>query len=146
MRLPRLLFLVLLALASPAVALAQGASDESIRLYLKLSGQEASAIESMNRMAPMLRQLAEDMPEDLWRELTRADNVVASVIPVYRKHFSEQEMQELIAFHETPTGSRLGGLTATLQREVLDAGARQAQAAIMNYQIQRGRFTVDPNR
>jgi hypothetical protein len=144
MRTPSLTLVAVLTLLAPQAAIAQGASDASIRQYLKLSGHEASAVENMNRIAPMLRQLAKDVPEDLWREITRTDNIVASVIPVYRKHFSEQEMQDLIAFHKTPTGSKYGTLASTIQREMLELGAKQAQLVIMNYQIQKGRFSVDP--
>ena len=50
--------------------------------------------------------MTKDIPEDLCRALTRTDNVVASVIPIYRKYFSEEEIRELIAFYKTPVGSK----------------------------------------
>jgi uncharacterized protein len=146
MHLARFVLVVVLALMDPRVVVAQGASDESIRQYLKLSGQEASAIENMNGLVVMMRSLSKDVPEDQWQELTRSDNVVAFVIPVYRRYFSEQEMQDLIAFHSTPTGSKLGALAATIQSETAELGAKQAQAAISNYWVQKRQSTVEPQK
>jgi hypothetical protein len=131
-------------LLASGLARSEPATDESLRQYFKISGQEAAAIENYNRILPALRALAKDVPEDLWLELTRTDKLISWLIPIYRKHFTEEDIQDLIAFHRTPTGSKVAAQASTIQREVLEQGALQARMTITNYQVQKGRFKVDP--
>lgn len=130
-------------LAFAASANAEPATDQSIREYLQLSGIEASAIESYKQMLPAFRQMAKNIPEDLWRELSRTDNLLEKVIPIYRKYFSEEEAQDLIGFYKTATGMRLAKLSSTIGRELSERGAREAQMIITNYYIQKGNFTIE---
>jgi len=101
-------------------------------------------VEGMQSILPALRQMTKDMPEDLFRELTRTDNVAASVIPIYRKYLSEEEIRELIAFYKTPVGSKYAKLAGTIQREGMEVNAKQGQMTVINYQIQKGKFSVEP--
>ena len=123
---------------------AETASDESIREFFTASGQESQAIEGMKAMLPALRHMAKDIPDDLFRELTRTDTIAGSVIPIYRKYFSEEEIRELIAFYKTPIGSKYAKLAGKIQREGMEVNARAGQMAVINYQVQKGKFTVDP--
>jgi len=123
---------------------AETASDTSIREFFTASGQEAAMVEGMQSILPALRQMTKDMPEDLFRELTRTDNVAASVIPIYRKYLSEEEIRELIAFYKTPVGSKYAKLAGTIQREGMEVNAKQGQMTVINYQIQKGKFSVEP--
>jgi len=123
---------------------AETASDSSIREFFTASGQEAQLVEGMQSILPAFRQIAKDMPEDLFRELTRTDNIAGSVIPIYRKYFSEEEIRELIAFYKTPIGSKYAKLAGKIQREGMEVNAKQGQMTVINYQIQKGKFTVEP--
>jgi len=86
------------------------------------------------------------MPDDLYNQLIKTDDVVDSVLPIYRKYFSEEEMLELIAFYKTPIGRKYADLAGKIQREGMEIAARKAQMTVMNYQIQKGNFTVEPSK
>ncbi len=133
-----------LLLVSAVPCQAQTATDGSIREFFTASGQEAQLVEGMQTILPMLRQMSKDMPEELFRELTRTDKVADTVIPIYRRHFSEEEMRELIAFYKTPIGTKYAKLAGKIQREGMELNARQGQAAVINYQVQKGKFTIEP--
>jgi hypothetical protein len=122
---------------------AETASDSSIKEFFKASGQEAQYVEAKQVALPAFRQIAKDMPEDLFNELARTDNIFELVTPIYRKHFSEEEILELIAFYKTPIGKKYAALSGQIQREGMEASARRAQMTIMNYQIQKGNFTIE---
>ncbi len=125
---------------------AETASDNSIREFFTASGQESQLIEGMEALLPMLKQLAKNMPDDLFRELTKTDTVAGSVIPIYRKYFSEEEIQALIAFYKTPIGRKYAELAGRIQREGMEVNAKQAQMTVINYQIQKGNFTIEPSK
>jgi hypothetical protein len=125
---------------------AETASDGSIREFFTASGQEAQLVEGVQSILPALKQMARDMPEDLFRELARTDNIAGSMIPIYRKYFSEEEIRELIAFYKTPIGSKYAKLAGKIQREGMEVNARQGQMTVINYQTQKGKFTVEPSK
>ena len=137
-----LLVFAWLALCCPVAA--QTATDASIREYLQASGQEAALAEGVKQMAPALRQAVKDMPEELFRELMRTDLYATAMVPIYRRHFSEADLQEMIAFFRTPIGMKLAAKAPALQMEMLEASRQQAMRQIINYQVQRGQFTVEP--
>lgn len=123
---------------------AETATDESIREFFVVSGQEAAMVENAQAMLPALRQMMKDVPDDLFRELSRTDTVLTAITPIYRKYFSEEEIRELIALYKSPAGSKYAKLAGKLQRESAELGAKQAQMVIINYQVQKGQFKVAP--
>jgi hypothetical protein len=46
-------------------------------------------------------------------------NIVAEGPVIYARHFTAQELREIIAFYRTPTGSKLLQLTPQLSAEVM---------------------------
>jgi len=121
-------------------------TESSVKEFFKASGQEAQMVEGMQMLAPMLKKMARNMPDDLYNQLIKTDDVVDSVLPIYRKYFSEEEMLELIAFYKTPIGRKYADLAGKIQREGMEIAARKAQMTVMNYQIQKGNFTVEPSK
>ena len=47
------------------------------------------------------------------------DEILATVIPIYGKHFSEEELKELIKFYESSTVRKYMRLTPTINREIM---------------------------
>lgn len=123
---------------------AETATDESIREFFVVSGQEAAMVENVQALLPALKQMMKDVPDDLFRELSRTDNVLTAITPIYRKYFSEEEMRELIALYKSPIGSKYAKLAGKLQRESAELGAKHAQMIVINYQVQKGQFKVTP--
>jgi hypothetical protein len=124
------------------IAHAEPATEDSIRELLLLSGSESAMIEATNKIAVTLRVRAQDIPEDLWRELTRTDSTIKNTIAVYRKYFTETEMQDLIAFYKTPTGKKLSSLLPKMSNEIFEREAQEARMTILNYYIQKGNFEM----
>ncbi len=123
---------------------AETATKNSVKELFTVSGQEAQLIEGVQTILPLIRQISKDMPEELLQELTGPEAVLHSVIPIYQKYFSEEEIQELITFYKTPVGSKYARLAGAIQRESMDANTRAGRMTVINYQIQKGKFTLDP--
>ena len=125
-----------------AFAHAEPATESSTREYLKLSGTEAASVEVMNKLISGIRERTQDIPEDLWRELTRTDKFMEETVPVFRKYFTEAEMQDLIAFYKTPTGVKLASVFNKINNELFERGAQEARMTTINYYIQKGNFSM----
>lgn len=124
------------------IANAEPATESSIREMFLLSGYEPALTEATNKIAVTLRVGAQDIPEDLWRELSRTDSTIKNAIAVYRKYFTETEMQDLIVFYKTQTGMKLSSLLPKMSIEIFEREAQEARMTILNYYIQKGNFEM----
>ena len=41
------------------------------------------------------------------RELSGSDHIPADMVPVYQKHLSKSDVEEMIKFYSTPTGQKI---------------------------------------
>lgn len=79
-------------------------------------------IEAMRRARP-------DVSDEFWEEFraefkrqASPDELMKAILPIYDKHFSHQEIRQLIAFYESPLGRKISTTLPEIQRESLEAG------------------------
>lgn len=90
--------------------------------------------------------MLKNIPEDLLAEITRTETSLAPLFPIYRRYFSEEELQGLIEFYRTPRGASFAMLAPRIQTEAMDLGAKQAQAIIGHYLIQKAKLIVEQQK
>jgi uncharacterized protein len=127
---------ILLALLVPGAALAQEAQNRAqIRELMRITGSAQIGIQFANAvshdMARQLRQARPDIPEraiavvnqevmKLFEE--RIDGLLDTVVPVYEKHFTPAEINDLLAFYRTPTGRKAISVMPAVMNESIAAG------------------------
>lgn len=82
------------------------AIDEKILKYFELTRSRGELGEVL---APWLVVIGREFPdkiEDIKRRVAEAD-LTEAMIPIYEEHFSEEEMDALIAFNESPVGRKV---------------------------------------
>jgi hypothetical protein len=122
---------------------ANPSSDHDVRELLAVAGVEAQVGESIKVMAPLIAKMAKGLPEEELRELARVDVLIDVMVPIYRKHYSEEEVHELIGFYSTELGRKYVNLFPVISREAADRWEKQMQMAVINYHVRKGNFTVD---
>lgn len=128
----------------PSVARADRANEDSIRELLTASGAEESIKATLGAAMPALKQMFRNLPEDKLRQLMDSDRMVASLVVVYRKHFKEAEIQDMLTFYQTPTGAKLAALGARIGAEAADHHIQSWRMSLMNERIQKGSFEIRP--
>ena len=119
------------------------ALDRDIVRMLELSGSLQVAETMLDQMVGNFKN-AGIAPEEFWNEFrSRLDprDFVAICVPIYRSRFSREELAELIAFWETPTGQKLARLSPEITIEAMEAGrswGEQVGARAMHALEQRG--------
>lgn len=100
--------LCLLALAHPLQAQEATTKEQDIRRLMELTGASELADQIMDQMIVALDQEGTD--QAFWDSL-RAEidtqELLRKTIPLYDKHFTQDEIRQLIAFYQTPLGSKL---------------------------------------
>lgn len=124
---------------------AEPAADSSIRQFLAISGQEDGLRASIMSIMPMVRQMGRNIPEHKLMELFEPEAIIQSLVTVYRRSFTEEEIQELLALYGTPVGKKYGQMALSLHKAAADWHVRKWQASLIDEEIQKGNFKMLPS-
>jgi uncharacterized protein len=97
------------------------------RRMLELSDTRALARQLVDRIVQQVRPDMPRVPGTFWDEFARGvdpDRLVDELVPVYEKHFTQDELAELVRFYESPVGRKLVEVQPQLNRDSLGAGQR----------------------
>lgn len=78
---------------------------------------------------PAQRAANPQVPAAFWDALARdvqahIPDLVDSLVPVYARHYSQQELDAMIQFYSTPTGQHIAALQPIMLTESMDVGRR----------------------
>ena len=137
---------LLLCLGMPALCAAQGqpAAPPSAAAGLSGKHQDTEKLMELVGTRQILRDLFDqdieaqiaamrrarpDVPDQFWQEFTvefkrqaSPDELMKAILPIYDKHFTHQEIQQLIAFYQSPLGRKISTTLPEIQRESVEAG------------------------
>lgn len=112
---------------------ANQATEKSIRELISLTGAGNLGVQVMQSMLPSLKQLVPQAPESFWTEFMKEvnpDELVTLIVPIYKKHFTEEEIQETIKFYRSPTGKKVIKTLPQVMQESMAAGQQWGQMLI----------------
>ena len=99
-------------MASPGIAVENHISPEkreAIVRFLNVSGFVVSIFKNLSQQMVEWRQTWKNVPDEFhreWEKVYTPETFVNMAIPLWDKHFSLAEINELIQFCESPTGRR----------------------------------------
>ncbi len=128
----KLAILPLLALITfSSNAFAEPASAESVKQLMHKTGAGELGVQAMNQMLPALKNLVPDAPEAFWSDYMakfNPDDLIKMTVPIYQKYLTEDEVQALNAFYDTPAGKKLIKVQPQIMQESMMAGQQWGQA------------------
>ena len=119
-----LLFIILIGIST--FAYGQTKTDDILRL-LKISGASEIAVQTMDALIPQFQQIVPDIPNVFWirfMEKLDIEGLLDACVPAYDKHFSHDEIRQLINFYESPLGRRLVEATPLINQETMLIGQK----------------------
>ena len=122
--------LCLLALASPLRAQEGNTKERDIRRLLELTGSTRLAEQVMDQLMTAFQQNAPGIEKEFWdgfRAEIDTEELVRMTVPIYDKHFTHEEIRELIAFYQTPLGAKLTEKLPAIAQESMAAGMEWGQ-------------------
>lgn len=110
---------------------------------------KSGGLESVKLMVPqlvnMMKQQAASQPDSFWEDFTKRwtkqliDKMVEGITPIYQKHLTLKDLEDILAFYNTPAGKKLSASTPAVAKEVMPIGqqlgteiGRQMQNEIAN--------------
>ncbi|MCB9771442.1 MAG: DUF2059 domain-containing protein [Candidatus Omnitrophica bacterium] len=116
-------------------ALAQAPKDsvstetkELVRRLLEANGMRESLL---GIFEDIISQAPPESQKEL-HDVLKADAIIDSVIPVYAKYFTQDELRALITFYKSPVGVKNLGLTPKLMTEVMQTAGQYFEEKTKN--------------
>lgn len=104
--------------------------EQKIRTMMDMTGGGQMGVTFATYLLEDYKKAYPEVPDKFWQEFVnelKPDELVTKIIPVYSKHFTEREIDELIAFYKTPVGAKLIGKLPVIQQESALIGERWGQ-------------------
>jgi uncharacterized protein len=104
---------------------AEPATEKSIRELLVATGAGNMAVQVMNGMIPPMKKAIPKAPDVFWEEFMKevnADDLINMIVPIYQKHYSEEDIQTISAFYKTPAGQRMVATMPIVMQESMQIG------------------------
>ena len=117
--------LCLLALAHPLQAQEGNTKEQDIRKLLVLTGSDKLAEQIMDQMMVALDTIGGD--KSFWegfRAEIDTEELIRMTIPIYDKHLTHEEIRGLIAFYQTPLGTKLIEKLPAITQDSMAAGMK----------------------
>lgn len=121
---------------------AEKAAD--IKRLLDLTGGSRLGERMLDRLIENQRRAMPDVPHSVWDEARRAfetRDLLELIAGVWDRHFTHDEILGLIAFYESPLGTRLREMQPVILEESLYAGEEWGRRALEKLQeklLQKG--------
>lgn len=113
--------------ATTQAAGAAAAKEQDIRKLMQMTGAANMGLQVVDNMIAQFKKMMPQVPEDFWtdfRNEINAKELTDLVVPIYAKHFSHEDIKQLIAFYNTPIGKKLIALQPQITQESMAAGQK----------------------
>jgi len=103
--------------------------NEDVLKFLRLSGATKNMEMALDAM---LAQQGDELPAEIldgFRQkwLDNMDDMMLELTSIYRKHFTQSEIQELIRIYESPIGRKMVASNPSIMEESMAIGAQYGQ-------------------
>jgi len=102
--------------------------DKDLAKFLKLSNATATYDMVYDQMKAQLKMMKPGVSDSVWVNLKKEVfdkevlELTKQLVPVYQKHFTHEDVKELISFYESPIGKKLATKTPILTQEAMQLG------------------------
>ncbi|MBB2147015.1 DUF2059 domain-containing protein [Pedobacter sp. LMG 31464] len=100
----------------------------ALKKMMVASGAENTCKVVINQMITAFKTKKSDVPEEFWTEMsaellkTTIGDMADMLVPVYEKHLTLADINQLIAFYESPIGKKFAEKTPIITQESMQVG------------------------
>jgi uncharacterized protein len=107
--------------------------ETAIRKLISIAGGEKMASTMIDQMIEIYRQESIPIDAKLMEELKKEADVASlmeSMVPMYDKYYTEKEINQLVAFYNSPLGKKTIEVMPKLTQESMQIGAEWGKKAM----------------
>lgn len=99
--------------------------EEKIKELLELTGSGKIGLQVFENIISDFQKSFKSVPEEFWIKFkaeAKPEDFVNMILPVYAKYYTEDEINQLIAFYKTPVGKKVISTMPQLMQESMQIG------------------------
>ncbi len=103
------------------------AKADSIRALIRMTRSSQIAKQIFNRILKMQRQRHPNVPDEWWenaREEADFEGLIDQFVPIYAKHFTHEEINQLLEFYRTSVGQKVIEKMPSVMQESMSLGRK----------------------
>jgi len=118
----------LVVLTSMSFGQVDNAYSKTLKKMFEVSGSEAAYKTAITQMFTMYKQQYTEVSAEIWKELekeflkTSMNELVDMLAPVYTKYMTQDDLNGLIKFYQTPVGKKYAKSTPLIMQESMQIG------------------------
>lgn len=122
--------LFLLIISSVSFSQSTETYQETLKKMFQVSGAEDTYATVIGSILDIFRAQHTEVSPNVWDELeselnrSAIDDLAEMLVPVYSKYISEKDLQEVIAFYETPVGKKYAQYNPVITQESMQIGEK----------------------
>lgn len=100
-------------------------ANEHAKELLKVMNSSRLSQQMLDMMIASYKENLPQVPTEFWNEFQKevnVDELMDMIAPLYAKHFTDEELVQLIAFYKTPLGRKLSDKTGLISQESYSIG------------------------
>ena len=104
---------------------AEPATEKSVRELLAATGAGNMAVQIMTGMIAPLKKAIPKAPDAFWEEFLKevsSDELINMSLPIYQKYYSEEDIQAIITFYDSPVAKRMVANQPAIVQEAMQIG------------------------
>jgi len=125
------IFALLICLAFISNAFSQTTPKEKkIKEMLELVGSGKLGVQVAQQMLNNFQERFTSVPAEFWEKMKasiNADDLINLTIPVYAKYYTEEDLDQIVAFYKTPAGRKVISVTPQIVQESMMLGREWGQ-------------------
>lgn len=123
-----ILLLAVFALSFNGMSQADNQYKTALKKMFEVSGTEEAYKEAIKQMVTMFKAQRSEVPSEIWDEFeqeflnTSLTELVEMLAPVYSKYMTKEDLQQIVAFYDSPVGKKFAKSTPMITRESMEVG------------------------
>ena len=102
------------------------ATNEHIKTLLEMTGAGKIGVQIMDKMIATFKKSTPTVSDEFWNEFmkdVKPETLIDLMIPIYAKHYSDEDVIQLIDFYRTPLGKKVIEKLPLISQESYQVGA-----------------------
>jgi hypothetical protein len=121
----KLIFTLLICGSTYSIFAQSETKIKKIKQMLELNGSANVSMQVIKTMLTQFEKLYPKVDKEVWEEFAKeikAEDLIALIIPVYDKYYTEEDIDQLIVFYNSPIGKKVTETLPAISQESMVAG------------------------
>ena len=126
----KIIFILLLCGAAFSSFSQTLSKKEKIQKLLDITGSAKIGMQAIQNMIPMFEKSYSTVNKEFWDDFAKEikpTDLTDLIIPIYDKYYTEDDIDQLIAFYNTPVGKKMVEVLPSISKESMAAGQAWGQ-------------------